>query len=71
MTMHEALLSWHDVDRQYVSRKEGGRGFASIGDSVDASIRQLEDYIKKYRGRLIRNNIDHKHQQNKNPWKQK
>ena len=24
-----------DVDRLYVSRKEGGRGLASIGDSVE------------------------------------
>ena len=40
-----------DVDRLYVSRKERGRGFASIEDSVDASI--LEDYIQKHDGGLI------------------
>ena len=36
--MHKALLPRDDVDRLYVSRKEGGRGLASIDDSVDASI---------------------------------
>ena len=45
MTMHEALHPRDDVDRLYVSRKEGGRGLASIEDSVDASIRP-EDYIE-------------------------
>ena len=45
----------------YVSRNEGGRGLASIEDSVDASIQGLEDYIGKYGGGLItslRNNTD-------------
>ena len=37
MTMHKALPPRDDVDRIYVSRKEGGRGLASIDDSVDAS----------------------------------
>ena len=49
MTMHKALHPRDDVDRLYVSRKEGGRGLASIEDSVDASIQQLEDYIEKTR----------------------
>ena len=42
-------------------RKERGRGLASIEDSVDASIKRLEDYIEKCSGRLIiasRNNTD-------------
>ena len=43
MTMHKALHPRHDVDRLYVSRKEGGRGLACIEDSVDASIQRLED----------------------------
>ena len=30
-------------DRQYVSRKEGGRGLAFVKDCVDASIQGLED----------------------------
>ena len=50
-----------DVDRLYVPRKEGGRGFASIEDSVDISIQRLEDYIEKHERGLvtaIRNNTD-------------
>ena len=44
---HKALHPRDDVDRLYVSRKEGGRGLASIEDSVDASIQRLEGYIEK------------------------
>ena len=46
---------WHprdDIDRLYVSRKEGLRGLATTEDSVDASIR-LEDYIEIHEGGLI------------------
>ena len=53
MTMHKALHPRDDVDRLYVSRKEGGRGIASMEDSVDVSIQQLEDCIQKHDGRLI------------------
>ena len=54
MTTHKALHPRDYVDRIYVTKKEGGRGLASIEDSVDASIRQLEDYIeKKNEGGLI------------------
>ena len=45
--MHKALHPKDDTNRLYVSRKQGGRGHASIEDSVDALIRRLEDYIKK------------------------
>ena len=61
MTMHKELHPRDDVDRLYVSRKEGGSGLASIEDSVDASIQRLEDYIEKHEGGLItaiRNNTD-------------
>ena len=61
MTMHKALHPRDDVDRLYVSRKEGGRGLASIEDNVDASIQRLEDYIQKHDGGLItaiRNDTD-------------
>ena len=61
MTMHQALHPRDDVDRLYMSRKEGGRGVASIENSVDISIQRLEVYIEKCRGRLItatRNNTD-------------
>ena len=61
MIMHKALHPRDDVDRLYVSRKEGGRGLASIEDSVDASIQRLEVYIEKHKRRLIttiRNDTD-------------
>ena len=61
MTMHKPLHPREDFDKLYVSRKEGGRGLASIGDSFDASIRRLEDHIEKpERGLItaIRNNMD-------------
>ena len=53
MTMHKALHPRDDVDRLYVSRKEGRRGLAGIEDSVDASIQRLEDYIEKHERGLI------------------
>ena len=59
--MHKALHPRDDVDRLYVSRKEGGRGLASTEDNVDASIQRLEDYIEKHEGGLftaIRNDTD-------------
>ena len=48
MTMHKALHPRDNVDRLYVSRKEGGRGLANIEDGVDASIQRLEDYAEKH-----------------------
>ena len=53
MTMHKALHPREDVDRLYVSRKVGGRGFTSIEDSVDVSIQRLEDYKEKHERGLI------------------
>ena len=53
MTMHKALHPRADVDRLHVSRKEGGRGLASVEDIVDASIRRLEDNIEKHERGLI------------------
>ena len=53
ITMQKALSPRDDVDRRYVGRKEERRGHASIEDSVDTSIRRLEDYIEKSKGRLI------------------
>ena len=61
MITHKTLHPRDDVDRLYVSRKEGGRGLASIEDSVDASIQQLEDYREKHEGGQItatRNDTD-------------
>ena len=51
--MHKALHPRDDVDRLYGSTKEGGRGLASIEDSVDASIHWLEGSIQKHEGGLI------------------
>ena len=51
--MDKVLHDRDEVDRLYVSRKEGGRGLASIEDSVDASKQRLEDYIEKHEERLI------------------
>ena len=60
-TMHKALHPRDNVDRLYVSRKEGGRGLDSNKDSVDAPLQRLEDYIQKHEGWLItatRNDTD-------------
>ena len=53
MIKQKALHPRDDVNRLYVSRKEGGRGLTSIKDNVDASIQRLEDYIRKHHGGLI------------------
>ena len=53
MTFYKVLHPGDDVNRLYVLRKEGGRGLASIEDSVDASIQRLKDYIRKHDGGLI------------------
>ena len=45
--MYKALHPRDDIDRQYVSRKDGGRGLASIEDSVNTPIQRLEDYTEK------------------------
>ena len=52
MAMQKALHPRYDVDRLYVSRREGGRGLASIEDSVDTSIQRLKDYIENHGGRM-------------------
>ena len=38
MAMHKALYPRDDVDRLYVSGKEGGRGLTGIEDNVDVTI---------------------------------
>ena len=48
MTMHKALHTRDNVDRLYVCRKEGGRGLASIEDTIDASIQRLKDSREKH-----------------------
>ena len=75
MTMHKALHPTDDVDRLYVSRKEGGRGLDSNEDSVDTSIQRLKDYLEKHEGGLItaiKNDIDHTMENRMTiTWKQK
>ena len=51
--MHKVLYPRNDDYRLYVSRKEGGRGIASIEFNLDEWIRRLKDYIEKLEGRLI------------------
>ena len=51
--IHKALHPRDEINRQYVSRKERGRGLASLEDSVDVSIQGLKDCIKKCKERLI------------------
>ena len=62
MTMHNVLHPRDDIDRLYVSRKEGGRGLTSTENSVDVLIQGLEYYIfLKIKERLIiatRNSTD-------------
>ena len=53
MTMRKILHPKDDVNRLYLSRKEEGRGLASIEDSVDASIQRFEDYKEKHEGGVI------------------
>ena len=59
--MHKALHPRDDVEKLYVSRKAAGRGLASIEDSVDASLKRLEDSTEKHKRGLItviRNDTD-------------
>ena len=53
MTKHKALHPSDDIDGQYVSRKEGKRGLASIEVNLDIILIQaLENDIKKSKERL-------------------
>ena len=51
--MHKTLHPRDVVNRLYVYRREGRRGFASIEDSVEASIQRLEDYMEIHERGLI------------------
>ena len=63
MTMHKALHSRDDIDRLYVSKEER-RLLTSSEDSVDTSIRRLEDYIKKTNCSDQKQHKQHNDQQN-------
>ena len=53
MTTHKLLQYRDDLDRLYVSKKEGGSGLASIEDRLEASIQRLEDNIENHEGGMI------------------
>ena len=52
-TIYGALHAKSDVERLYIPRKEGGRGFISIEDCVELSIRVLKVYVHGREERLI------------------
>ena len=61
MTFNKALHRRVDIDKLYISRKEGVRGLTSIEDSVDASIRRRKDHTEKHEEgpiTAIRNDTD-------------
>ena len=68
--MHNALHPRDDVGRLHVSRKEGGRGLASIEDSVDAFDTTTQRLYTKTRRRTHysheKRNWEHDEQQNDN-----
>ena len=53
MTMHKALHPKSNVDRLYLSRKEGGRGLISIEDTTRTAILGLQKHIQKSEEKLI------------------
>ena len=59
-TIYGALHLKSDVDRLYIPRKEGGRGFISIEDCVELAIRGLEVYVHESEERLIQAARGHK-----------
>ena len=48
MTTHKALHLRDDIDRFYVSRKEGGRGLTNIETYIDSRTRKIHKKRKKY-----------------------
>ena len=53
MTMHKALHPKSDVDRLYISRRDGGRGLVSVEDAIETAIRGLENYAHESEERLL------------------
>ena len=47
MTIYKALHLIDDIERLYMTSKEGGRGHASLEDCVDATVQEIERYTKK------------------------
>ena len=50
---NKVLHLGEDIDRLYVTRKEGKSRYASIENRVDATLQGLEEYTKKSKERLI------------------
>ena len=46
LSNYKALHPRDNMERLYVPREEEGKGFASIEDSVYASIKRLVDYLR-------------------------
>ena len=73
--MHKALHPRDDIDRLYMSSKEGERELLGIQNSIDTSIQRLKDYIKQAKRKTgysdQKQYWQHKHQQNKNYQKTK
>ena len=53
LTMHNGLHPGSNVDRAYIPRKEGGRGFLCVEDTVNLAKIGLERYVKESKERLI------------------
>ena len=47
MTIHKALHPRDDIYRLYMSRKEGGRGHASIEDCINVSTKGFEEHKER------------------------
>ena len=52
-TIYGALHPKSDVDRSYITRKEGGRDLISIEDCAELAIRGLQVYVHGSEERLI------------------
>ena len=53
MSMYKAYHLRDDIDRLYVTRKEGGRGLESIDDCVDGTVQGLKEFINSRKERLV------------------
>ena len=53
MTMHNALHLKSYIDRLYIPRKEGGRGFQDVEETVEVTNLELENYVKESKERFL------------------
>ena len=58
MILHKVLHTRDEIDRLYVTRKEGRRGHANTENSVDASIQGLLDCMKKTQEKTYSSSTD-------------